>query len=120
MHIGASETLVGFLAIFQAATATAGQPPGAGCISCIDLIALTPVRLPIEQQIRQEILNMLRTQRASLLAAGVEASTLAAFELNETCQLSGIRCVEQCYNGSTSLVGTCKRTCNVRLQDCLH
>jgi hypothetical protein len=63
---------------------------------------------------------MLRTQRASLLAAGVEASTLAAFELNETCQLSGIRCVEQCYNGSTSLVGTCKRTCNVRLQDCLH
>jgi hypothetical protein len=120
VHIGASETLLGFITVFQMAAGAAGHPPSSGCLACLDLVALTPVRLPIERQIRQELLNTLRTQRASLLASGVEASTLAEFVANETCQLNGISCVERCFSGTVSSTQSCKTTCETRLQDCLN
>ena len=120
VHIGATETLLGFITVFQVAAAGAGQPPSSGCLACLDLVSLTPIRLPIERQIRQELLNTLRTQRASLLASGVDASTLTEFEARETCQLRGISCVERCFDGAVSATGACKRACETRLQDCLH
>lgn len=121
-HLGASETLLGLLMVFEVAATRAGHPPSQSCMSCLDLIQLKPFMLVVEQDIREEIISLIRSQRAQLISYGVSAATLNAFERRATCQLNGIKCTRECnrVHISSGPNNTCKNRCEDLMSDCIQ
>jgi hypothetical protein len=119
MHLGASETLVGIIALAQLVTQSAGLPPSGGCSSCEELIMLDPFRIPIEIKIREELKELVEVHRAELLRTGVTETTLKNFLAQETCQLNGLICARECQlktdKGSRD---SCLRSCQDKLRLC--
>lgn len=119
MHLGASETLVGIIALAQLVTQSAGLPPSGGCVSCEELIMLDPFRIPIEIKIRQELKELIDVHRPELLRAGVTETTIKSFLAQETCQLNGLICARECQlktdRGSRD---TCLKSCQDKMKLC--
>ena len=119
MHLGASETLVGIIALAQLVTQSAGLPPSGGCNSCEELIMLDPFRIPIEIKIREELKELVDLHRAELLRAGVTEMTLKNFLDQESCQLNGLTCARECQLKTDRVSReTCLRSCQGKLQLC--
>ncbi|MBY0518054.1 MAG: hypothetical protein K2P81_14190 [Bacteriovoracaceae bacterium] len=121
-HLGASETILGLLVAFEVASVQAGHPPSQACLSCLDLVQLKPVQLIVEQEIREQVLAMIRSQRPQLRAIGVSEATLRAFERRASCQLNGIKCSRECSRKytSTGQIHACKNKCEDIQADCLN
>lgn len=119
MHLGASETIVGIIALAQLVTQSAGLPPSGGCVSCEELIMLDPFRIPIEIKIREELKELVAIHRTELLRTGVTETTLNNFLAQETCQLNGLICARECQlktdKGSRD---SCLRSCQDKLRLC--
>lgn len=121
-HLGASETLLGLMLIFEVAATGAGQLQTPTCMTCLELAELKPVMLIVEQDIREEIISLIRSQRSQLMAYGVSAATLNAFERRATCQLNGIKCSRECnrVHMSSGPNNTCKNRCEDLMNDCIQ
>ena len=119
MHLGASETIVGIIALAQLVSQSAGLPPSGSCSSCEELIMLDPFRIPIEIKIREELKELVDLHRVELLRAGVTEMTLNNFLDQETCQLNGLICARECQLKTDRVSReTCLRSCQGKLQLC--
>lgn len=95
MHLGATEVVEGILSIAELIARQ--KNPGASCHQCRDFTSFPSVRLMIEKKMREAILTQVQEQWPLIRQMNVSPRIYAAFRKSESCQLSGLSCVQRCH-----------------------
>lgn len=119
MHLGATEIVQGLLSLAELAAQR--RYPGARCPQCYDLATFPALRLVIEKQMREAIMNQIDDLYPLLSNVNVSRATFNSFRKYESCNLNGLSCVQNCNRNinNTDERKACARRCEQSAHACL-
>ena len=94
MHLGATEIVQGILSLAELALQR--KYPGARCHECYDIATFPALRLIIEKQMREAVVKQMDDLAPLLRKVNVSNRTISSFKKYESCNLTGISCVQAC------------------------
>lgn len=113
MHLGATEIVQGLLSIAELALQR--RYPGARCRECYDIATFPALRLVIEKQMREAIVKQMNDLYPLLSKVNVSRATFNSFKKYESCNLTGISCVQNCSRNINNIDE--RRECAQRCQN---
>ncbi|MBY0518053.1 MAG: hypothetical protein K2P81_14185 [Bacteriovoracaceae bacterium] len=113
--VGASETVMGIIALFQVGAMAMGAPPSQTCQAC-EIARLPSFTNQADITLREKVYSIVEVHKSVLPSYGVDAETIDFYLKIEKCKINGLKCQQTCFGKDDK--DSCMNKCADRYRQC--